>query len=92
MSFFSIILLLFLGNLYTEIEKDTSNLKEKIKFSKEQFHINQIEYSLVTNYAYLLKLKNIYFDDSSIFFSENRITYNQINQNDLNNIYTVSIK
>ena len=65
MSFFSIISLLFLGNLSSEIEKENTILKEKIKFSKEQFNINQIEYSLVTNYDYLFKLKNIYIDDSN---------------------------
>lgn len=92
MSFFSIISLLFLGNLSSEIEKENTILKEKIKFSKEQFNINQIEYSLVTNYDYLFKLKNIYIDDSNIFSSENRITYNQMDKIESSNIFTVSIK
>jgi|TARA_B110000116_G_C16692474_1_gene515891 hypothetical protein len=92
MSFFSIISLLFLGNLSSEIEKENTILKEKIKFSNEQFNINQIEYSLVTNYDYLLKLRNIYIEDSNIFFSENRITYNQMDKIESSNIFTVSIK
>ena len=75
LSFFSIISLLYLGNISREIEKDNIALKEKIIFFQDQININEIEYSLYISYNYLKKLQKIYFNEENVSSLNNRISF-----------------
>ena len=45
-----------------KLEKQNYTLEKKINLINDQIGINEIEFSLYHNYAYLKKLHKIYFD------------------------------
>ena len=86
----TVLFLLYLGNFSRDIEKQNYTLEKKINFINDQIGINEIEFSLYNNYEYLKKLHKIYFDnEQSESFSNKRVSFNDIQKNNLENIYTV---
>ena len=92
LSFVSVIFLLSLGNISREIEKENLILRKKITFIKDQIDINEIEYNLFTNYNYLQKLNEIYFDKTNINASKNRIAFNDLKKQNIENFYAVGTR
>jgi hypothetical protein len=87
-----IILLLHFANITRKVEKDNSNLKDKIIYVQDQININEIEYSIFISYDYLSKLQKIYFENDEIENFDNRISFNDLKKNNLNNFFTVGMK
>lgn len=92
MSFFTIICLLYLGNISRVLEKENTILKTKINFMKDQVNINELEYSLFNNYNYLKKLQKIYFDTQEAESFDNRLSFYDLKNKNLENIYNVGIR
>ena len=92
LSFFIIIALLYLGNVSRDFEKSNIILKKNIVLFKDQININEIEYSLVTNYDYLTKLQKLYLAENIYNQVNNIITFNDLKNKDINNFYTVGMK
>jgi hypothetical protein len=92
LSFFIIIALLYLGNVSRNFEKSNIILKKNIVLFKDQININEIEYSLVTNYDYLTKLQKLYLAENIYNQVNNIITFNDLKNKDINNFYTVGMK
>ena len=86
----TVLFLLYFGNVSRNIEKQNYILEKKIIFIKDQININEIEFSLYDNYEYLKKLHKIYFDVKQFeSFSNKRLSFNDIQIENLKNIYTV---
>ena len=92
LSFFSVISLLFIGNSTREIERENNILREKINLTSDQININEIEYSLFNSYGYLEKLNKIYFKEHEKDFINNRISFNDFENSNLENLFTVGIR
>ena len=92
LSFFIIIALLYLGNVSRDFEKSNIILKKNIVLFKDQININEIEYSLVTNYDYLTKLQKLYLAENIYNQVNNIITFNDLKNKDINNFYTIGMK
>lgn len=92
LSLFIIGFLIHFANITRKIEKENSNLKKNITLFKEQININQIEFSLYNSYDYLLKMQKIYFTDKDIQNFDNRISFNSLEINKLEDIHKVGIK
>jgi len=89
----TVLFLLYLGNVSREIEKQNYTLEKKINFLNDQISINEIELNLLTSYEYLKKLHKIYFDnEQSESFSSKRLSFNDIQKDNLENIYTVGTR
>jgi len=89
----TVLSLLYLGNISRNIEKQNYTLEKKINFINDQIGINEIEFSLYHNYAYLKKLHKIYFDFKQFeTFSNKRLNFNDVQKNNLENIYTVGTR
>ena len=89
----AVLSLLYLGNVSRDIEKQNYTLEKKINFINDQISINEIEFSLYTNYEYLKKLHKIYFDFEKFdTFSNRRLSFNDIKKDNLENIYTVGTR
>ena len=84
--------LLFIGNSTREIERENNILREKINFTSDQININEIEYSLFNSYGYLEKLNKIYFEEHENDFINNRISFNDFQNSNLENFFTVGIR
>ena len=86
----TVLFLLYLGNVSRDIEKQNYTLEKKINFINDQISINEIEFSLYTNYEYLKKLHKIYFDFEKFeTFSNKRLNFSDIQKENLENLYTV---
>ena len=85
----AIISLLYFANISRSIEKQNSDLKEKINYVEEQININEIEYSLYNNYNYLKILQNIYFEKVENINLNQRISFYELSENSLDFFYTV---
>lgn len=92
LSFLSTIVLLYLGNVTREIEKNNITLREKINFMQDQININEIEYSLFISYNYLKKLQTIYFDEENVSFQNNRISFYDLENQKIENFLTVGTR
>ena len=92
LSFFTIIALLYLGNISRDFERSNLILKKDIILFKDQININEIEYSLVNNYDYLIKLQKLYLGEKIYKQVNNIITFNDLKKKDINNFYTVGMK
>lgn len=92
LSFLSIISLLYLGNISREIEKSNFLMKEQIGFMQDQININEIEYNLFIGYNYLKKLQKIYFSEEISSPSNNRISFNDLQNKRLENFHTVGTR
>ena len=92
LSIFIVILTLHFANITRKIEKENYNLKINIIKIEDQININEIEYSLYNSYEYLDKLKKIYFENSNNQNYDNRITFSDFQNIDLQNLYTVGIE
>ena len=92
LSFFSIISLLYVSSISRDIEKENFNLNKKINHIIEQININEVEYSLYTNYEYLKKIQKIYLNiiDNKNF--NNRFSYNNLKNKNIQNFYKVKIE
>ena len=89
----TVLFLLYLGNVSRDIEKQNYTLEKKINFINDQISINEIELNLYTSYEYLKKLHKIYFDnEQSESFSSKRLSFNDIQKDNLENIYTVGTR
>ena len=86
------ILLLYFANLSRDIEKKNINLKNQIKFTKDQININEIEYSLYNSYEYLLKMQKIYFFAPDKDILKNRISFQDLKNDNIENLFTIGIK
>ena len=83
---------MYLGNVSRDFEKSNIILKKNIVLFKDQININEIEYSLVTNYDYLTKLQKLYLAENIYNQVNNIITFNDLKNKDINNFYTVGMK
>ena len=83
---------MYLGNVSRNFEKSNIILKKNIVLFKDQININEIEYSLVTNYDYLTKLQKLYLAENIYNQVNNIITFNDLKNKDINNFYTVGMK
>ena len=89
----AVLSLLYLGNVSRNTEKQNYTLEKKINFLNDQISINEIELNLLTSYEYLKKLHKIYFDnEQSESFSSKRLSFNDIQKDNLENIYTVGTR
>jgi len=89
----TVLSLLYLGNVSREIEKQNYTLEKKINLINDQISINEIEFSLYNNYEYLKKLHKIYFDFENFeTFSNKRLSFSDIQKENLENIYTVGTR
>ena len=64
----------------------------KIVDIKDQIDINEIEYNIFTNYNYLQKLNEIYFDKTNVNALKNRIAFNDLKKQNIENFYTVGTR
>ena len=92
LSLFVIGLLIHFANITRKIEKENYNLRKNITLLEEQININQIEFSLYNSYDYLLKMQRIYFTDKDTQNFDNRISFNNLEINEPEDIYKVGIK
>ena len=92
LSFLFIIVLLYLGNISREIEKNNITLKEKINFIQDQIDINEIEYSLFISYTYLKKLQKIYFNEENVSSLNNRISFYDLEKQKFENFHTIGTR
>ena len=83
---------MYLGNVSRDFEKSNIILKKNIVLFKDEININEIEYSLVTNYDYLTKLQKLYLAENIYNQVNNIITFNDLKNKDINNFYTVGMK
>jgi len=87
-----VISLLYFANLTRNIEKENYFLKKKISYIKDQININEIEYSIYSSYEYLHKLQKIYLPEKNKNNLNERISYFDLKNKDVKNLYTVGIK
>ena len=92
LNIFVVVSLLYFANLTRSIEKENYILKNKISHIKDQININEIEYNIYSSYEYLQKLHKIYFVEKNKNNLNERISYFDIKNNDIKNLYTVGIK
>ena len=92
LSFFAIISLLYVSNISRNIEKQNFYLNQDIGHIVEQININEIEYSLYTNYEYLKKIQKIYFNYSESKNLNNRISFNNFKNKNTDNLFNVKIE
>ena len=64
----AIVSLLYFGNGSSLIKEENKKILIEINNEKERLKINELEYSLYTNYNYLEKIHKIYFDNINLFF------------------------
>ena len=83
---------LYLGKASSEIEKDSESLQQKISLITDQVNINEVEYNLFTSYYYLIKLQKIYFNKNEINSLNNRVSFNDLKNINLENFYTVGTR
>ena len=88
-----VVSLLYLGNISLDLKKENSKIKNKIIQINEQININEVEYSLYTNYEYLNRLHQIYFDKEKTFsFYNNRLNFEDYMKKNFENVEKVGIK
>ena len=56
----AITFLLYFGNLTRSIEDQNDKLSKEISLLENQLKINEVEYTMHSNYSYLKRLKNIF--------------------------------
>ena len=87
----AIVSLLYFGNGSSLIKEKNKKILIEINNEKERLKINELEYSLYTNYNYLEKIHKIYFDNNkSSLKVENRISINDLKNRKNFNIFKVS--
>ena len=64
LSLFAVLLSLYFGNKTNSLEKKITILQTKINNYNQSIKINELEYSLLTNNEYLLKLQKIYLSNN----------------------------
>ena len=92
LSFLTVLMLLYVGNINRKIEKDNSLLKDRIIFIQEQVNINEIEYTFYNSYNYLKKLQTIYLKETGNDFINKRVSYKHFENKNLDIFHTVGIK
>ena len=92
LNIFVVISLLYFANITRSIEKENYFLKKKINYIKDQININEIEYSIYSSYEYLQKLQKIYLAEKNKNNLNERISYFDLKNNDVKNLYTIGIK
>ena len=90
--FFQFFLLLYFANITRNIEKENFVLLSKIKKLEDQININEIELSYYNSYEYLMKMHKIYFEIPEEKNLNNRISFHNFKNNNLENLHTVGIK
>ena len=91
-SFVTILMLLYVGNVAGKIEKKNFELETKILIIQDQVNVNEIEYTFYNSYNYLKKLQKIYLEDSSINFTNQRVSYKYFEKKNLDIFHTVGTK
>ena len=87
----AIAFLLYFGNLTRSIEDQNDKLSKEISLLENQLKINEVEYTMHSNYSYLKRLKNIYFESENKNFSNNnRLTLGDFKNKGLQNVYKVN--
>ena len=87
----AIVSLLYFGNGTSLIKEENKKILIEINNEKERLKINELEYSLYTNYNYLEKIHKIYFDNNkSPLKVENRVSINDLKNRKNFNIFKVS--
>ena len=89
LSIFLILLLLYFANITRNIEKENYSLKKKINYIEDQININEIEYSLYNSYEYLVKLQKIYFNESINIKDNQRISFDNLKNKNIEYFHTV---
>ena len=92
LNIFIVISLLYVANITRSIEKENYFLKKKINYIKDQININEIEYSIYSSYEYLQKLQKIYLPEKNKNNLNERISYFDLKNKDVKNLYTIGIK
>lgn len=85
-------MLLYVGNVAGKIEKKNFELETKISIIQDQVNVNEIEYTFYNSYNYLKKLQKIYLKDSSINFTNQRVSYKYFEKKNLDIFHTVGTK
>ena len=85
-------MLLYVGNAAGKIEKKNFELETKISIIQDQVNVNEIEYTFYNSYNYLKKLQKIYLKDSSINFTNQRVSYKYFEKKNLDIFHTVGTK
>ena len=89
---FTAIFLLHFGNITRKIEKENYDLEDQISFVQDQININEVEFSLYNSFDYLSKVQKIYYKNEKIENFSNRISFNNIDNADLNDLQTIGTK
>ncbi len=92
MSFLSVISLLYLGSISRVIEKENIVLKQQINFIQDQVSINELEYSLYNSYDYLKKLQKIYLNEKVSNSLDNRVSFYNLKEYNIDNLYTIGTR
>lgn len=92
LSIFVLVLLFHFANATRKIEKENYNLKNKVSTFQEQININEIELSLYVSYDYLNQIQKIYFENIYLENLDNRMSYKNFKNKNLEDFYTVGIR
>tara|TARA_Y100001970_G_scaffold6328_1_gene7195 strand:+ start:10435 stop:10755 length:321 start_codon:yes stop_codon:yes gene_type:complete len=87
-----VFLSIFTGNLTRKFEVANLHILKNIEKQKEQFVINQIEYSIYNNPNYLKKLHNIYFSIEENYPEKKIVSLSNISNFEKENHLLVNIK
>ena len=91
-SIIAIVLLLYFANITRNIEKENVVLENKIKKTKDQININEIEFSFYNSYDYLIKMQKIYFEIPQENNFDKRISFYNFKSQNLESLQTVGTK
>ena len=91
-SIIAIVLLLYFANITRNIEKENVVLENKIKKTKDQININEIEFSFYNSYDYLIKMQKIYFEIPQENNFDKRISFYNFKNQNLESLQTVGTK
>ena len=89
---FIISLLFYFAKITKVIEKENYKLKIEISKIHEQININEIEFSLYNSYDYLTKIQKIYFTNSENESFDNRTSFNDFKNKELNYFYNTGMQ
>ena len=92
LSIFLIFLLFYYSNISRKIEKENYQLIKSISLLNDQVSVNEIEYSLYSNYDYLLKMQNIYFEKNQNENFSRRLSFKNFKNKNIKEYHNVGLK
>ena len=87
-----IILVLYFANITRKTEKENYEISNQINFIKDQININEIEFNIYNSYEYLSQIQKLYFEPINNYNFDNRISFNNLENNDLDNFFVAGIR